>query len=148
MNRRSQRVQRLVRLNQFHQDRASSTLRDAISEQVRAARRHDEAVADLERVGELKPQVLLDEGVDLARYEVILAMERAAIAAAHGTATALAEGDRRREQARDGLVQAATSTRVARQRGRRTLAAERAAEEKRVFDRMAELRTHNPGEKP
>ena len=147
MNRRTHRVQRLVRLKEFHQDCAGATLREAIAEQVHAMSAHDAAIADLDRVGALKPQVLAGGGVDLGRYEVILAMERVAIAVSEAATQRVAEREQQCDVARDGLVQAATATRVARHRGRRVAAAEQVVEEKRAFDRVAELGVRKPGDR-
>jgi hypothetical protein len=140
MSRRPARIERLVRLHEFRQDEAGARLREAVAEQLRARRSHDEAVADVERVTALRPQVLVGGGVDLGRYEVILAMERAAQAQAEEAARLLAEGDARSDVAKRGLIDAATATRVSRQRSQRQRVAARAAEEKHTFDRMADLR--------
>lgn len=138
MNNQTGKVQRLIRLNQFHEDRASGTLQTAAGEERAALANHNEARIRVEQLGSLKIPGSGDDRLDLGWYGAALELEAVAMERSSALEAVLAGTRARTERARKALGAAARAVRVSESRGRRVRATEASEREKKESDRSNE----------
>ena len=143
MSHKPTKVQRLVRLNEFHEERADDVLRLAVNEQAKARQKHEVATGDIQRIGEWKTRSSGNAALDLTVYGAALEMEQLAMAVADALNADLKERERSTRQAREALTQAACATRVSTKRGKRESLAAESEWEKRTFDQISDVWLNN-----
>lgn len=137
------KVDRLVRLDHFNQERAEGSLRQASVTLAESERAHGEAVSAMEGLGAWKANVDGRGGLDLAMYQAVLSLEATAMTECDTLKAGVEENEAILEAARDSLRRAAMSSRVSerRQLARRADAA--VVEEKKAFDQIADVWLNN-----
>ena len=138
MNNQAGKVKRLIRLNQFHEDRASGRLQTAAGEERAALAKHDEARIHVEQLGSQKVRESGDDRLDLGWYGAALELESAAMERSSALEEVLAGTKASTEVARKALGEAARAVRVSESRGRRVQATEASEREKKESDRSNE----------
>lgn len=143
MSRKPTKVQRLVRLNAFREERADDALRLAVKQQDQAREEHATAQSDVESIGQWKTPVHADTPIDLAAYDQALELERRAMEKADVLRQRLSVRERSTEQARKDLSRAVSAARVSNHRRRREVERSNAEEEKRAFDEVSDVWLNN-----
>ncbi|HTD29839.1 MAG TPA: hypothetical protein VK660_10665 [Xanthomonadaceae bacterium] len=143
MSRAPTKVQRLMRLNAFHEERADGALRIAVAQQTQAEKKHASATTDIDRLGEWKTRGATNSALDLTVYAAALELERLAMARADALKKELLERERSTQQARDVLNTAASATRVSTKRGKREALSAESEREKRTFDQISDVWLNN-----
>ena len=143
MSRTPTKVQRLMRLNAFREERADSAFRLAFTEQAHAQEKHASATTDIDRLGEWKARSEVDATLDLTVYGVALELEQVAMARADTLQAALNERERSTQQAKEALTNAARATRVSDNRGKREKLLAESEREKRSFDQISDVWLNN-----
>lgn len=143
MTRTPTKVQRLIRLNAFREERADSSLRLAVSEQAQAQEKHASAITDIDRLGEWKVRTEANAALDITVYGVALELEQMAMARAELLHTQLRERECSTQQAKSALTEAACATRVAENRGKRETSLADSVREKRIFDQISDVWLNN-----
>lgn len=137
------KVQRLMRLNAFREERADSTFRLAMTEQAHARETHASAIAEIDRLGEWKTRSEVNAPLDLTVYGAALEFEQVAMARAETLQMELRERERSTQQAQDALTNAACATRVSDNRGKREKLLADSEHEKRSFDQISDVWLNN-----
>jgi hypothetical protein len=137
------KVDRLVRLDHFNQERAEGSLRQASVMLVESEREHREAILAMEGLGAWKSNVDARGGLDLAMYEAVLTLEATAMTECNTLKADMEESERGVEAARDSLREAATSSRVSERRQKTRRAEAAVVEEKKIFDQIADVWLNN-----
>ena len=139
MSRRPSKVQRLVRLNKFREDLAGGVLRQAISDQLNARENHQSASNAVDQLGAWKARSSTASGLDLGFYGAVLEMEQSAMARADQLRLEMLDCEKRADQAQDALIDAASATRAAENRGQREQTLAKTTQEKRTYDQVSDL---------
>jgi hypothetical protein len=139
MTRKPSKIRKLVRLNEFHEELASDSVRQRLAEEAEARDAHGAAEAAVEALGAWKSRAQADGGLDIGLYQLALNAERQAMAHCESLRTALSESVQRTGAAQERWRDAAAATRVSSQRDRRERLALAALEEKRTFDQLGDL---------
>jgi hypothetical protein len=137
------RVQQLVRLNAFREERADDALRLAVTKQTQAREMHEAATGDIDRLGEWKLRSAVHAALDLTVYGAALELEQVAMARAEKLKAELVERERSTQVARDALAKAACATRVSANRGKREKLLAESEREKRTFDQISDVWLNN-----
>lgn len=132
-------VATLLRWREFEEARASETFLRRCHETGLALERMQQAQAALDAIHARREQVLADQRVDLSLLQAIDAFEAQAWSRLDTRRDEHAAALRQQQAAQDQHVAARAGTRVAETRHERLRAEEREQEEKRMFDRMADL---------
>ena len=137
------KVDRLVRLDHFNQERAEGSLRQASVILAESERAHRDATSAMEALGAWKANVDVRGGLDLAMYQAVLTLEATAMTECDTLKTGVEENERSVEAARDSLRDAAMSSRVSERRQHTRRAEAAAVEEKKSFDQIADVWLNN-----
>ena len=139
MNTRSNKMQRLVRLNQFRKEIANGALRHAIHEQNQASGRHDKAVIAMEQLGQWKTQRMMNGGLDLALYSAVLEHEHHAMLNAEKLKVEAKNAKEATHKAQQKMIAAASATKVSEQRKSRLKKQAEIEAEKSQFDQISDV---------
>ena len=131
------KLQRLLRLNRFHEEVAEGQLRQAQTRQAESEQAYRAATDQIDALGAWKAKCQTDAGLDIALYGAALAFEQQAMADAQTRKVELRERKRLTERSQGKLVEAISATRVVEKRHRRERAAAAVGQEKRAFDRIS-----------
>lgn len=137
------KVQQLIRLNAFCEERADDALRLAATKQAQAREKHEAATGDIDRLGEWKTRSEVNAALDLTAYGAALELEQVAMARADALKADLGEHERSTQRARDALAKAACATRVSAKRGKREKLLAESEREKRTFDQISDVWLNN-----
>lgn len=129
----------LLRWREFQEERAADAYGRRVEQTRHAALRSEQAQARVEQVREAQTRLLESGALDLDRLRAVAAIEDAAWRRAQAAQAAQREAEAAQQRARDAHVAARADTRVTRSRHDRVAAQLREQEEKRQFDRMADL---------
>lgn len=143
MTRVPTKVDRLMRLNAFREERADSALRLALTAQTHAVKEHATATADIDRLGEWKTRCEADAALDLTAYGAALELEQVAMTRAEILALEVTERERSTQHATDALTSASCATRVSENRGKRERLLAESQHEKRSFDQISDVWLNN-----
>ena len=143
MSRIRTKVERLIRLNAFREERADNALRLARNEQAMAVEQHTAATAIIDRLGEWKSRSEPGARLDLTAYGAALVLEQAAMERAEALAIAVSEREHATRQATDALTDAAHATRASDHRGKREQHIVQLGQEKRDFDQATDVWLNN-----
>jgi hypothetical protein len=143
MTRKPTKVQRLIRLNAFCEERADDALRVAVTKQTQAREKHEAATGDIDRLGEWKTRSEENAALDLTVYGAALELEQVAMARAEALKAELEKHERSTQQARDALAKAASAMRVSAKRGKREKLLAESEREKRTFDQISDVWLNN-----
>ncbi|MGH8108406.1 MAG: hypothetical protein ACREO1_06775 [Arenimonas sp.] len=143
MSTRPNKMQRLVRLNQFREELANGVLRQAIHEQNVATEKHETAVSAIEKLEQWKALKQADGGLDIGLYNAALEHEQHAMQLASTLKTALTEAEQSTQKAQKKMVDAASTTKVSEQRESRQKKQAELENEKRSFDQISDVWLNN-----
>lgn len=143
MSTRPNKMQRLVRLNQFREELANGLLRHAIHEQNQATDRHDKATVAIEQLGQWKAQKQSDGGLDLALYSAVLEHEHHAMLRADKLKLEVKTAEVAMQTAQKRMIEAASNTKVSEQRELRQKKQAENETEKRQFDQISDVWLNN-----
>lgn len=143
MSIRPNKMQRLVRLNQFREELANGVLRQAIHEQNEATEKHDTAVSAIDKLEQWKALKQADGGLDLGLYNAALDYEQHAMNVAANLNTAMKEAEQTTQNAQKKMVNAASTTKVSEQRESRQKKQAELQNEKRSFDQISDVWLNN-----
>jgi len=137
------KVQRLIRMNAFCEERADDALRLAVTKQTQAREKHEAATGAIDRLGEWKTRGEANAALDLTVYGAALELEQVAMARAEALRAELEKREQSTQRARDDLAKAVCATRVSAKRGKREKLAAEAEREKRTFDQISDVWLNN-----
>ncbi len=143
MSARPNKMQRLVRLNQFREELANGVLRHAIHEQNEATDKHDKATVAIEQLGQWKAQKQADGGLDLALYSAVLEHEHHAMLQADKLKLEVKTAEEATQTAQIRMIAAASNTKVSEQRELRQKKQVDNEIEKRQFDQISDVWLNN-----
>ena len=143
MSTRPNKMQRLVRLNQFREDLANGVLRHAIHEQNQATEKHDKATLAIEQLGQWKAQKQSDGGLDLALYSAVLEHEHHAMLRADKLKLEVRTAEVAMQTAQKRMIEAASNTKVSEKRELRQKKHAENETEKRQFDQISDVWLNN-----
>ena len=143
MSNRPNKMQRLVRLNQFREELANGQLRHAVHEQTTAVDKHDMATVAIEQLGQWKAQKQEDGGLDLGLYNAVLEHEQHAMLQADKLKLIVKEAEEATKLAQQKMIEAASATRVSEQRESRQKKQAELEIEKRNFDQISDVWLNN-----
>jgi hypothetical protein len=137
------KIQRLMRLNEFQEERADDALRIAVREQAQTRNEHESATTDIDRIGKWKAPGSPDAAIDLTAYGAALELEQRAMARADALREKLREREQSTQLARDTLTHAVSASRVSNKRGKRETLHAESEREKRTFDQISDVWLNN-----
>lgn len=143
MSGRPNKMQRLVRLNQFREELANGALRHAIHEQNEATDKHDKATAAIEQLGQWKAQKQADGGLDLALYSAVLEHEHHAMLLADKLKIEISTAAKVTQIAQQKMIEAASTTKVSENRELKQKKQAENEAEKRQFDQISDVWLNN-----
>jgi hypothetical protein len=143
MSMRPNKMQRLVRLNQFREDQANDVLRHAIRERVLAFEKHEASTSAIDALGQWKAQRHADGGMDLSLYTAVLEHENYAMLQADKLKQDLVESEKTADIAQRKMMEAASTTKVSEQRESRQKKHAELEIEKNVFDQISDVWLNN-----
>jgi hypothetical protein len=143
VSRKPNKVQRLMRLNAFQEERADDALRLAVREQALAREAHAVAQTHVDGIGKWKAPGKPDAPMDLAAYGSALEFEQRAMVRADALRTRLVERERSTGEARNALTDAVGASRVSNKRGKREATRSDEEREKRAFDQVSDVWLNN-----
>lgn len=143
MSSRPNKMQRLVRLNQFREELANGALRHAIHEQNEATDKHDKASVAIEQLGQWKAQKQADGGLDLALYIAVLEHEHHAMLRADKLKLEVKTAKEATQTAQQKMIDAASTTKVSEQRELKQKKQAANEVEKRQFDQISDVWLNN-----
>lgn len=143
MSSRPNKMQKIVRLNQFREELANGVLRNAIHEQAQTINKHEDAVNAVESLGQWKAQKQADGGLDLALYNAVLEHEHHAMLQEDRLKREVEGAKRATSAAQKKMVEAASATKVSEQRQSRQNKHAELETEKHDFDQMTDVWLNN-----
>jgi hypothetical protein len=143
MNGRSNKMQRIVRLNQFREELACGELRQAITVHAAASEKHQAATNALLALAQWKAHKLTDGGLDLALYDAALEHEHYAMSRADTLKRVMDDAHHVTEKAQKKMIDAASTTKVSEQRQLKQKKQAELEKEKRQFDQISDVWLNN-----
>jgi hypothetical protein len=145
MSSRPNKMQRLVRLNQFREEQANGVLRSAIREEISATEKHAKATENIENLAAWKSQKSAAGGLDIALYSAVLEHEQFAMLHADKLKLILDESKKTTRSAQDKMIRAASNTKVSEKRNLKQKIEIELEHEKHTFDQISDVWLNNKG---
>jgi hypothetical protein len=143
MSLRPNKMQRLVRLNQFREELANGVLRHAIGEEISAMKKHGLAIESINNLAAWKSQKSAVGGLDISLYSAVLEHEHYAMLHADKLKLILDESKITTRAAKDKMIKAASDTKVSEKRDAKQKSQAQLEHEKRNFDQISDVWLNN-----